>query len=186
MKIKILGMIAAMLVFAACSKQEDAKNDAVEAEIPVVKVADFESQAENFVNKKVLIEGTVVHVCAHSGKRVFIVDGSDDARVKIEAEDNSPGFKMELIGSKVAFEGIIEEDRLSKAEIEERELEVQNDIKAQKELGGENCEIDGSSQEKLEHYNSLKAEMEKSGKAYVSFFSVRCSSYKEVTSQSKS
>lgn len=186
MKIKIFGILAVMFVFAACSKQEDAKSDAVEAEIPLVKVADFESQAEKFVNKKVLIEGTVVHVCAHSGKRVFIVDGNDDVRVKIEAEDNSPGFKMELIGSKVAFEGIIEEDRLSKAEIEERELEIQNDIKAQKEIGGEHCEIDGSSQEKLDHYNSLKAEMAKTGKPYVSFFSVRCSSFKEVNSQAKS
>jgi hypothetical protein len=81
---------------------------------------------------------------------------------------------------------VIEETRMTKEEIEEREKEILADIENQKAEEGEDCVIEGTHLENLDHVNEMKAEMEKTGKPYVSFYYVRCADFKEVTEEQKS
>lgn len=184
---RILILLSVAIIFVACSKTEEkAQNEPVENEYQMLTIADFENQAETLTNKKVRLEGKVIHVCKHSGKRAFIVDGDDDTSVKIEAAENSPGFKMELMGSRIAVNGVVEESRMTKEEIEEREKEILADIESQKAEEGENCVIEGTHLENLDHVNEMKAQMEKTGKPYVSFYYVRCNDFAEVNQETKS
>lgn len=178
---KTLVLIAAFMLFIACNKNEKTEQEPIENTIEKVSVADFTEKAETLLDKDVKIEGTVIHICKHSGKRVFIVDGDEEISVKIEAEENSPGFKMELMGSKIAVEGKIEETRMSKDEIDEQEKEILAEIDAQKKAEGENCVIEGTKLEHLDDVKAMKEKMEKTGKPYVSFYYVRCSKFEEVT-----
>lgn len=181
---KIVLLIAVLFLFVSCSQNEKVEQEPIlENQIEKISVIEFEEKAENLLDKEVEIEGTVIHICKHSGKRVFIIDGDEQISVKIEAQENSPGFKMELMGSKIKVNGKIEETRLTKAEIDEQEHEIMAEIDAQKQEEGDDCVIEGTKLENLEHVNEMKAEMERTGKPYVSFYYIRCNKFEEVKSE---
>ncbi len=62
---------------------------------------------DNYIDKNVIVEGKVVHVCTHSGKKLFIVGDNPDIRLFISAGEDMPKFPMDLLGSEVVVEGTI-------------------------------------------------------------------------------
>ena len=71
---------------------------------------EFTSLVENpgeYVGKNISIEGKVVHVCMHSGKKMFIVGENPDIRLFITAGDEMPKFPTELLGSEIVVEGML-------------------------------------------------------------------------------
>ena len=114
-KIFIFAFIA--LIMAACGntttqEQTEATEQETEviAEAVSVAVIDFPEEAENLVGKEVFIEGTVVHVCKHGGKKMFIVGDEDpDVRIKITTDgEQVAAFLPELEGSYVNVKGIVD------------------------------------------------------------------------------
>jgi hypothetical protein len=74
----------------------------------VVTPEKFQDIAEANVGKSVEIEGLVVHVCKHGGKKLFIVGSDPEQRVKITTSDKVSVFQPELEGSTIKVKGIIE------------------------------------------------------------------------------
>jgi hypothetical protein len=71
---------------------------------------EFASLIENpgsYVGKTISVEGKVVHVCTHSGKKLFITGENPDVRLYIQAGENMPKFPMELLGSEIVVEGTL-------------------------------------------------------------------------------
>jgi hypothetical protein len=68
----------------------------------------FQDKAVDMVGKEVEIQGMVVHVCKHGGKKMFLVGENPDMRVKITASDKVSVFDPELEGSIVNVTGIVE------------------------------------------------------------------------------
>ena len=71
---------------------------------------EFASLIDNpgaFVGKTISVEGKVVHVCTHSGKKLFITGENPDIRLYIEAGEEMPKFPLELLGSEIVVEGTI-------------------------------------------------------------------------------
>lgn len=69
---------------------------------------EFSSLIENpdqYIGKDIIVEGKVVHVCTHSGKKLFIVGENPDVRLFISAGENMPKFSMDLLGNEVEVEG---------------------------------------------------------------------------------
>jgi hypothetical protein len=62
---------------------------------------------DNYINKNIIVEGKVVHVCTMTGKKLFIVGENPDIRLFISAGETMPKFPMELLGSNVVVEGMI-------------------------------------------------------------------------------
>ena len=62
---------------------------------------------DNYIDKNIIVEGKVVHVCTHSGKKLFIVGDNPDIRLFIAAGEDMPKFPMELLGNEVVVEGTI-------------------------------------------------------------------------------
>lgn len=77
-------------------------------EIAQVKPAEFPDKAETYMGQKIQIEGLVVHVCKHGGKKMFIVGEDPEVRVKIDASDEVTVFDTELEGSTVMVQGIVQ------------------------------------------------------------------------------
>jgi RecJ-like exonuclease len=73
-----------------------------------VKPDNFQDMAADLVGKEVEIEGMVVHVCKHGGKKMFIIGENPDMRVKITATDKVSVFEPELEGSTVHVKGVVE------------------------------------------------------------------------------
>lgn len=80
---------------------------AMAQEITVLTPSEFPDKAENYMDQKVEMEGLVVHVCKHGGKKMFLVGDNPDVRVKIDASDEVTVFGPELEGSTVVVQGIV-------------------------------------------------------------------------------
>jgi len=72
-----------------------------------VQFASLAENPDNYMNKNIIVEGKVVHVCTMSGKKLFIVGDNPDVRLFIAAGEDMPKFPMELLGSEVVVEGKI-------------------------------------------------------------------------------
>ncbi len=72
-----------------------------------VEFASLIEDPDSFIGQNIIIEGKVVHVCTHSGKKLFIVGENPDVRLFISAGEDMPKFPMELLGSEVVVEGRI-------------------------------------------------------------------------------
>lgn len=108
----VLTLFTLMLVFSAnlFSQDKTAQSTIATAELKagVLTPEQFQDVAENMVGKEVEIEGMVVHVCKHGGKKMFLIGEDPDVRVKITTSDKVSTFKPELEGSTVYVKGIIE------------------------------------------------------------------------------
>jgi hypothetical protein len=108
---KILTLMITSLLLVSCgSKQGKQASSDNSAERHAVKV-EFASLIENpadYVDKNIEIQGKVVHVCMHSGKKMFIVGDDPDTRLFISAGEDTPKFPLDLVGSNVSVEGKIE------------------------------------------------------------------------------
>ena len=108
---KILPIVFAVLIFSACgnkSGKEAANKTSEEAEAVKVEFASLVSNPSDYVDKNISVEGKVVHVCMHTGKKMFIVGEDPDIRLFITAGENVPKFPLELVGSQITVEGHLE------------------------------------------------------------------------------
>lgn len=113
----LLMIVVAAIALWACGGQNTASTEqtteqeeqvVVVEEATAVTVANFKEKAADLIDKEVLVEGTVTHVCKHGGKKMFIVGEDPEKRVKINASDKVSVFEPELEGSVVVAMGIIE------------------------------------------------------------------------------
>ncbi|MBN1108369.1 MAG: hypothetical protein JXR66_00190 [Bacteroidales bacterium] len=99
------------ILFSSCgSRQSKDVSDDITTDNQSVKV-EFASLIENpseYVDKNIEVEGKVVHVCMHTGKKMFIVGDDPDTRLFISAGENAAKFPVELVGSSVTVEGRLE------------------------------------------------------------------------------
>jgi hypothetical protein len=102
--IKKITMIAAISCFLLAGISTFAQ----EKEVTVLTPTEFPDKAESLQGQKVQIDGLVVHVCKHGGKKMFIVGDNPDIRVKIDASDEVTVFGADLEGSTVSVQGIIQ------------------------------------------------------------------------------
>jgi len=90
-------------------EQTEVQEQEVIVEEPtIVALADFNDKAESLLGKEVILEGTVVHVCQHGGKKMFITADDPDIRIKITSGEENISFDTELEGSYVSVHGIVE------------------------------------------------------------------------------
>jgi len=105
---KIIPVIFAALITASCGSRTGKEQVSGSGALKV----EFSSLAANpsdYIDKDIIVEGKVVHVCAHTGKKMFIVGEDPDTRLFISAGENMPKFPMDLLGSTVSVEGHLEQ-----------------------------------------------------------------------------
>ena len=133
-KVFIFAIIA--LIMAGCAnnttqEQTEATEPETEAVAEIIQVAviDFPAEAEKLVGKEVFIEGTVIHVCKHGGKKMFIAGDEDpDIRIKITTDGEAvPAFQTDLEGSYVKVKGIVDAIEVEVVEEGEHEGEHEED-----------------------------------------------------------
>lgn len=131
------------LALVACSgnkKQAEASTEVQSIEVFGGEIYELDSLlavADREVDKTVTVTGYVTHTCKHSGKRCFIVGESHEASMRVEAKGEIGGFNRELVGSKLAINGILKERRLSREYIAEMEKDV--NLKKEEDGAAESC-----------------------------------------------
>lgn len=192
MKKLIYGLVFMLVTLAACEnaqvKTEAASQEAVVEEIVVIDIPDFDSLAEQYIGKQIQLAGTVDHICKHGGQRAFLVSPESEARIKITPDEHIAAFNTNMEGNVVIITGVVEEQRIDEAYIMDWEQEVKSGVVAQDdkgegshlggqlEKGGEGADIS----EEMQKIENLRQTLKDSGKAYLSFFSVLCTSIEVV------
>ncbi len=170
-------LLSGMFLFSCNSGKDDKYNNAVK-----LAVLTFEQSAPNSVEKPVIIEGTVFHTCKHSGKRLFLVDGTDSIRVEVTAGAGIIKFDEKLVGSRVKVSGILKEERIDEKYLSDWENEVKKP-EENHEAGVHSGAVgheDQSVNDKLDQINSLREDLKNSGKDHLSFYSIEAEKVEEI------
>lgn len=129
---RILFGIMALSLLIACNNQNSEESTTITS-------AEFATVAENLIDQTVRIEGTVMHVCKHGGKKMFI----NEDRVKIIASEKLASFDIALEGSTVIVTGIIREESVP---VLSSEKEVPDTIAVvnteNEEVAAEDCDME--------------------------------------------
>lgn len=172
-KVFLFGALAALL--ASCSPKGGSE------EATVVTVNDFETAAVNLVDKNISIEGTVVHVCQHGGKRMFLSDESGEKRIKVEISEGQTAFTTDLEGALIRVIGKVIEFKIDEPYLAEWEAELNAEMEAtgdttlkheeQPEFDAEHIHNDSKLQD-LKRIEDYRAEIAASGKDFIAFYSL--------------
>lgn len=173
-----------VILFAAAACNHDAKDAAGKPknDTTLLSVLTFEKQADSCIDKPVIIEGTVLHLCKHGGKRMFLVDGTDSIRVEITTGPKIAKFDDALVGSRLRVFGTLKEERIDAKYLNEWEAEVKKPEENHNvgvHTGAKGHEDQGVS-EKLEQINAYREEIRNSGKDHLSFYSIEADSFIEL------
>ena len=174
--------ILLVFVLAGCNQGSEKEITGNMNDTAMLTVVSFDTSAYNYVDKPVVIEGTVFHTCKHGGKRMFLVDGSDSIRVEVTTGENIPKFDEKLVGSRVRVTGTLKEERIDDKYLNEWEAEVlkpEEKHEAGIHTGAKGHEDQGK-QEKLDQINALREQLKESGKDHLSFYSIEAISYQEL------
>jgi hypothetical protein len=175
-------LIFILLALVSCNQGTNESADATKNDTTVITVLTFAQQADSCIEKPVIIEGTVLHLCKHGGKRMFLVDGTDSVRVEITAGPNIVKFDDALVGSRVRVTGTLKEERIDAKYLNEWEAEVlkpEENHNVGIHTGAKGHEDQGT-KEKLEQINGMRADIKNSGKDHLSFFSIEADKFTEL------
>lgn len=193
-----LCILAIAALFIASCATESTQDATVE-----VTLAQFEAGAADHVGKTVSITGTVDHVCRHGGKKMFIVSEGSGERLKITATPDVGAFNVDLEGSNVRVEGVVEVLKVDEAYLANWEGEVcaaeglpvdaaegehhdetaeaavvEGAEAADEQLAEATDEV--QSPEELKQINALREQLAESGQEYLAFYSLACNSFEEI------
>jgi hypothetical protein len=105
----LLVLISTLLVFA--SQKEYGKKITLKDK---TKISTILQTPEKFVDKKVLVEGTIIAVCDKRGCWMELASDKESQKIKIKVKDGEIVFPMTGIGKKGLVEGVVEKISMSK------------------------------------------------------------------------
>jgi len=176
----LLGLFI-LAIMAACNTT--VKTDAEEArdQIPEVTVMELMENSDMYVNKPIMISGTIDHVCREGGKKMFLLDKENEKRIKITVGKDIPSFDVELEGSELLVTGVfqelvIDEDYLAKWE---EELKSKHDALEEDHAQTEHGEMadQGTHVGDMQQIDSYREQLEESGEDHISFYSIECKKF---------
>ncbi len=177
-KTLFLVSIISLLIFSACNSgtnngnTSDQDSSIVETDdIPMLSIITLDENAEQYVDKKIKVAGTVSHICKHGGKKMHLFEAPVDSITVTVITGES--FDADLEGSDVIVTGMMKEERITAEEINgmEEEYRIECDGSIVKE-DAKNEGNNGNNIEKKEQIDYYKELLEESGKGYISFFSI--------------
>ncbi len=167
-KILLLSAISILFFSCKCDKKSEKQAEETKTEIAELKLADFDSQAVNYIDKEIKVTGIVDHICKHGGKKILLV--TDDGDIHVFSDER---FDEELMGSEIKVLGTVLEDRIDESYILKME---EDNIKSHSEgaYGDEQFE------NRKKHYQDYRDRMKNEGIEYISNFSLQYVSHIEI------
>ena len=107
-KLVLLAMVAAVLGGALAGADEGTTYGKGVTLDKAVAIPELLARPEEYVGKKVRVEGVVSAVCAKRGCWMMVTDPESGKGVRIKVEDGVIVFPMEAMGHKAAAEGVFE------------------------------------------------------------------------------
>lgn len=160
---KIILSLSMIALFVSCGEnpQKASKADEVTSiDMPLLTLADFDTEAGKWVDQEVNITGIVDHVCKQGGKRLFLVDDFGEAHI-----DGEERFDESLTGSNVIVRGVVKEFRVDEAYC----LKMEEDQIQKHKKGLDSDELYAQKMEQIKDYRDS---METAGVDHLSFYTI--------------
>jgi hypothetical protein len=126
MKKTLVTLVISVVLFS-CTSQTNQKKEEKQAQLAAMTVDELQKQGKELVGKEVVVKGTVTHVCKEAGARCFVMGSSEDITVRIEA-GKIGAFTQEQMGSDIEVHGILREEQIDEADINEmKEAELKGE-----------------------------------------------------------
>ena len=191
---RIFGFLAVILVAFALFSCNGKKNAEVEQEAPdakVLQVDDVLAKLDTMVGDTVTVEGLCMHLCRHSGRKMFLM-GSDDTQVlRVESVELGEPFRQECLEHVVTVKGIVREERIDEDYLKEWEKQLQEQ-EPQHGEGADGCGAEKQSRQetantpeaRIADFRAKIAEREANeGKAYLSFYHIDALEYNVIDNE---
>jgi len=169
MKKSLILLVAMVFALFSCKQAEKPADEIQTLTLEQVLSDNFE-----YKGGQVELEGLVLHVCAHSGKKMFIGNPDNpEQKIQIFTSDNISSFPKDLEGVKVSVVGTLEEEKLDM----EYANKLEEEIKAEeKESSDHSCEFE----ESMKKVENLKQRIQNSPKGYISKYTMKATSFKKL------
>ncbi len=177
---KVLGILAVAAIMVSCANKEEKKEACCDKEGTKVTVDQVMADMQTFVDKDLVIVGTVNHVCSHGGKRMFIMGEDPDVAIKITPNEEIGVFEKELEGSHVMVTGILKELRIDEAYVANLETEIAEGSDSEAihdHSGGAHDETEEISEEKKQQIEAMRTKIAESENGYYSQFWIEASKF---------
>ncbi|MEE4311767.1 MAG: hypothetical protein V2J62_07830 [candidate division KSB1 bacterium] len=171
---KKMSVIALLVLLIASCGSEVEKQETTQ-----LTVSDITAKTADYVGQEVSITGTVEHVCRHGGKRMFMIGEDPKDRFKITPGPEVGTFDISLEGSDVRVVGVVQEQVIDEAYLDNWEAEV--DAGAKPEVGHQghdrsNIEEEDHDEESLRQIKQMRKRLAESGQESLSFYNLECQS----------
>lgn len=185
---KVLFTLALSFILFSCGNNSQKNDTPVVTKKEAVKltVSELLENPDKYVDQKIIVNGTVDHVCKNGGKKMFILGVNPKNRLKITTGENISVFDVELEGSDVTVEGIFTELRIDEEYLAkwEDELSQEKEEHGEHNGSGEHANIKEESGDEehadgLDQITALRNKIKESEKDHISQYSVECISYPE-------
>jgi hypothetical protein len=177
---KVLGILAVAAIMVSCVNKEEKKEACCDKDVTKVTVEKVMADMQAFVDKDLVIVGTVNHVCSHGGKRMFIMGEDPDVAIKITPSEEIGVFEKELEGSHVIVKGILKELRIDEAYVANLETEIAEGSDSEAihdHSGGTHDETEEAKEEKKHQIEAMRTKIAESENGYYSQFWIEASKF---------
>lgn len=172
MKIKLLLFVFAIVIIS-CNKTD------VEVADGLKTIAIDDLFADNFEapTEQVSLEGLCVHICRHSGKKMFLVGDNEDNRIQIFVDGDLTVFPKELEGSKLRVIGLLNEEKIEIKDInawQEELIASEDEVETKDEAHA--CEFE----ENMHKLEQMKLKAMNNPKGYLPRYTLKCTKFEEI------
>lgn len=171
-------ILSTVLGLHAQPAQED---NAVQTTLEVLN-----KDASQFLGKTITFSGKTVHVCGHSGMKMFFEIPGSKSTFEVKSTEKLGKFSRRCNNHNVKVVGVVEESRIDEAFLKDWEKQVKAKTAEQHGTEDEGCESEkaakqekgNSTVERIADFRKRIAKRnKKEGKNYLSFYHVTALSY---------
>jgi len=170
---RLFAMFFLLTVLIACNKAEDA---VVKEEVQTVSIDKLFAEDFEYTESKIAVEGLCVHVCTHSGKKMFLVGDDSDNMIQIFVDGDITTFPLELEGSSVKVVGVLNEEKIDMEYVLMLEEELALEESEHSHSDGHSCEFE----ENMNKLTLMKEKIERSAKGYLPRYTMKATEYIEI------
>jgi hypothetical protein len=145
----------------ACSAKK------AQVEMIPVSVDSLLANPAMFVEKGLILAGTVSHVCRHGGQKMFLFGTNPDQFIQINVGTGMTEFDVALEGTMVEVEGMFKELRIDEDYVANLESETEEVDPLSEEADSDSLAIHKHEQQ-IQNSAYLRKQIEESGKGYFS------------------
>ncbi len=177
-----LAMIA--LVFYNCTNTTGKSG---KTELTVEEVM---ANTDSLAGQTITVEGVCTHVCAKTGMKLFLQGADGDQSIRVESNSTIGKFDTLAIDQNVRVVGKLVEDRITEADVQQMEQDIENAMAVSHGEGGEGCATEQESEgvavgsSEMERVNDFRARIAerkaKEGKDYLSLYHIAADNYRII------